>query len=90
MFKLILPEEKYWVSFLEGVEEFKKFPTDFDTNGIKVGLKYDNFSDFKLNSENERLGVGLKEGYVRQTRLWLIEGDKFVGIIPTKNGIHLL
>ena len=34
MFKLILPEEKYWVSFLEGVEEFKKFPTDFDTNYI--------------------------------------------------------
>ena len=87
MFKLILPEEKYWVSFLEGVEEFKKFPTDFDTNGIKVGLKYGNFADFKLNSENERLGVGLKEGYVRQTRLWLIEGDKFVGAFDIRHSL---
>ena len=87
MFNLILPEEKYWVSFLEGVEEFKKFPTDFDTNGIKVGLKYGNFADFKLNSENERLGVGLKEGHVRQTRLWLIEGDEFVGAFDIRHSL---
>ena len=87
MFKLILPEEKYWLSFLEGVEEFKKFPTDFDTNGIKAGLKYDNFADFKLNSENERLGIGLKEGYVKQTRLWLIEDDKFVGAFDIRHNL---
>ena len=69
MLQLILPEEKYWQSFQEGVEEFKKRPTPYDTNGIRSGLKYTNFADFKLNSENERLGIGLKDGYVKQTRL---------------------
>lgn len=88
MLKLILPEKKYWSSFLSGVEEFKKFPTPFDTNGIKVGLKFENFDDFKLSSDNERNGVGLKEGYVRQTRLWLIEDEKFVGAFDIRHSLN--
>lgn len=80
MLKLILPEEKYWASFQEGLEEFKKQPTPYDTNGIRSGLKFTNFADFKLNSENERLGIGLKDGYVKQTRLWLIQNEKVVWV----------
>ena len=87
MLSLILPEEKYWLSFLEGVEEARKFPTLYDTNGIRIGLKFENFADFKLNSDNERIGVGLKKGYVKQTRLWLIEDEKFVGAFDLRHGL---
>ena len=88
MLKLILPEEKYWLSFLNGVEEFKNHPTPFDTNGIKCGLKFTNFADFNLNSENQRLGIGLKEGYVKQTRLWLIENNNFVGAFDIRHSLN--
>ena len=87
MLQLILPEEKYWQSFQEGVEEFKKHPTPYDTNGIRSGLKFTSFSDFKLNSENERLGIGLKDGYVKQTRLWLIENEKVVGVFDIRHSL---
>ena len=87
MLKLILPEEKYWLSFLDGVEEFKMYPTPYDTNGIKCGLKFTNFQDFMINIENDRLGVGLKEGYVRQSRLWLINDDKFVGAFDIRHSL---
>ncbi len=88
MLKLILPEEKYWKTFLEGVEEYKNAPTLFDTNGIKSGLKFTIFSDFKTNSENDRLGIGLKEGYVKQTRLWLIENDIFIGAFDIRHNLN--
>lgn len=87
MIKLILPEETYWESFQQGVEELKKHPTPYDTNGIKVGLKFTNFSDFKTECENERLGIGLKEGYVKQTRLWLIDNDTFVGAFDIRHSL---
>ena len=87
MLKLILPEEKYWLSFQDGVEEMKKFPTPYDTIAIKSGLKCDNFFDYKIDCENSRLGIGLKDGYVASTRLWLIEDEKFVGIFDIRHGL---
>ena len=87
MLKLVLPEEKYWLSFQDGVEEMKKFPTPYDTLGIKSGLEYSNFVDYKVSCENNRLGVGLKEGYVASTRLWLIDDDKFVGVFDVRHSL---
>ena len=87
MLRLVLPEEKYWASFLEGVREFINFPTLYDTSGIKSGLKFDNFTDYNLDCENNRLGVGLKEGYVASTTLWLIEDEKFVGVFNVRHGL---
>ena len=87
MLKLILPEEKYWNSFLSGVEELKKFPTPYDTIGMKAGLNFDNFADYKLDCENNRLGIGLKEGWVSYSRLWLIEDEKFVGVFDLRHSL---
>ena len=87
MLKLILPEEKYWQSFQLGLDELKKYPTPYDTNGIRSGLNFVNFSDFKTDCENDRLGIGLKEGYVKQTRLWLIKDDKFVGAFDIRHNL---
>ncbi len=87
MLQLVLPEERYWLSFQNGLEEMKKFPTPYDTMGIKSGLKFGNFADYKLDCENNRLGVGLKKGYVASTRLWLINDDKFVGVFDVRHNL---
>ena len=87
MLKLILPEEKYWPSFQDGVKEMKNFPTPYDTNAIKTGLKFDNFADYKIDCENSRLGIGLKEGYVASTKLWLIKDDRFVGLFDIRHSL---
>lgn len=55
--------------------------------GIKTGLKYSNFDDYKLDCENNRLGVGLKTGYVASTRLWLIEDEKFIGVFDVRHSL---
>lgn len=87
MLKLILPEEKYWTSFQKALEDYKKFPTPYDTTGIKTGLNFTNFADYKLSCENNRLGIGLKEGRVKSTRLWLIEDEKFVGVFDLRHSL---
>ena len=87
MLKLILPEEKYWLSFQDGLEEMKKYPTPYDTIGMTSGLKFNTFADYKLDCENNRLGIGLKEGWVAFSRLWLIENEKFVGTFDVRHSL---
>ena len=83
--KFILPEEKYWLSFQSGLDELKSFPTPYDTFGIKSGLNFSCFADYKHNCENNRKGEGLKDGYVASTRLWLVEDEKFVGVFDVRH-----
>ena len=85
MLKLILPEGTYWQSFQDGLEELKKFPTNYDIFGMRSGLAFDNFADYKENCENMRLGIGLKSEYVPASRLWLIEDEKFVGLFDVRH-----
>ncbi len=85
--KLILPEEKYWYSFKKGLDELKNNPTPYDILSMKNGLDYNNFADYNLDCENNRLGIGLKEGYVASTKLWLIDNDKFVGIFDLRHSL---
>lgn len=85
MLKLILPEEKYWSSFQDGLQEFKNFPTPYDTNGIKSGYNFTSFADYKQHCENEEQGIGLKEGYVTSTRLWLVNNEKFIGVFDLRH-----
>lgn len=87
MLKLILPEEKYWESFISGLEEMKNHPTPYDTVGMKSGLNFTSFADYKQDCENNRLGIGLKEGWVAYTRLWLIEDGKFVGAFDLRHAL---
>ena len=54
MLRLILPEERYWNSFLSGLEELKKFPTPYDTNSMTSGLNFESFADYKIDCENNR------------------------------------
>ena len=82
-----MPKEKYWLSFQQGVKEFQEHPTLHDTNGIKCGLKFTNFADFNLNTENSRLGIALKEGLIASTSLWLIEDDKFIGAFDVRHSL---
>lgn len=87
MLHLILPEEKYWESFQKGLEELKQFPTPYDTMGIKKGLNFESFDDYKIDCENSRLGIGLKAGHVPSTRLWLIENERFVGVFDVRHSL---
>jgi len=87
MLDIVLPEEKYWASFQNGLIEMKSFPTPFDIVAMKNGLKFESFTDYKIDCENKRLGVGLKEGYVASTILWLIEDDKFVGMFDVRHSL---
>lgn len=85
MLKLILPEEKYWQSFQNGLREFKNNPTPYDIRDVLKAFGFVNFADYKEDYENARKGIGLKSGYVPMTVLWLIDDEKFIGIYTIRH-----
>lgn len=85
MLKLILPEEKYWQSFQDGLCEFNMFSTPYDINEVINAHQFSDFAKYKTACENKRTGKGLKPGYVPSTCLWLIADEKFVGIFDIRH-----
>lgn len=85
MLKLVLPEESYWQSFREGLQEFKNNPTPYDIRDVLNAFGFINFTDYKKNCENASQGIGLKSEYVPETILWLVEDEKFIGIYTIRH-----
>ncbi len=77
--KLTIPCLKYLISYLEACREFKH------SGEILDGLPHDpdDFNKWEktifAKFEQERLGLGLPDGYVPSSTFWLVDGGKFIG-----------
>ncbi len=76
MLQLILPEESYWESLKNGLNEIKAALSPFDLKSIFKPLDFQSFADYKAYLENKRLGINLPENRVPETLLWIVD-DKF-------------
>lgn len=87
--KLVKPSDKYKNSFIEAAKEF-------EAEGDNIyGHSERNKNAFKKSFENllikikeSETGENLPEGYVAQTQLWLIEGDKFIGRVNIRHELN--
>jgi predicted acetyltransferase len=78
--KLVKPNTTYKQSLLEALKEFKE-------DGVHarnfMHLEYEeldkNFDSYVQKTLSRSSGENLPEGFVPDTILWLVEGDKFIG-----------
>lgn len=87
MLQLVLPQEEYWQSFQEGLKDIKNNPSPYDISAYFKALEYTDFAEYKQYCNNEQSGIGLKEGYVPSTVLWLIQDEKFVGFFVLRHNL---
>lgn len=79
--ELVKPNEKYYKSYIEAIEEYKL--NDIDTYDFFDVSKYDIFEKM----ENYETGKNLPEGYVKATYFWMVEGDEFIGEISIRHSL---
>ncbi len=82
MIQLIRPSIKYKDSFIQAVKEFQQEGIDADLNTQDLE---NNFDKLLLNLENQERGIGLKEGYIPASTLWLVDEDEFVGQVSIRH-----
>ena len=87
--KLVLPSEKYLPSVQQAIEEYKKHPSPFEINVVQkiIAAQKNNFADYFAQTENERLGINLKSGYVSHSVFWLVDDDKYIGSFNLRHSL---
>jgi predicted acetyltransferase len=84
MLQLVKPSMKYKESFLEAAKEFSTDPgTGFTFNGPEGS-----FEEFLATMEQQEKGINLPEGHVPQTKLWLVDKDKFLGLVKIRHELN--
>lgn len=79
--RLILPDKAYDASYREAIAEYRRFGLNTDVFlGASQEDVYTRFSDY-------RAGVDLPHGYVAETRLWAMDGDRFLGEIAIRHAL---
>lgn len=77
--ELILPNKKYYQSYVDAINEYKEYNIDtydfLDVNKPDIFKRIDNF----------RTGNDLPDNYVKATYLWLVDGDEFVGEVSIRH-----
>ena len=83
--ELVLPQERYLASYAEAyAEDIATYKDDLQMLLPPEGVVE--------RAENERFGIGLPEGYVPATTLWLVDGGKVIGRVNIRHALtdHLL
>ncbi|RJQ24751.1 GNAT family N-acetyltransferase [Candidatus Parcubacteria bacterium] len=82
MIKLIPPDPKYKLSFLEGLQEFQQEErsTELELEDLEK-----NFQSFVKKQRNRSKGEDLPEGFVPETIYWLMDNDDYVGRVVIRH-----
>ncbi|MEI7480336.1 MAG: GNAT family N-acetyltransferase [bacterium] len=82
--KLTKPSLKLKDSYIESIKEFHQEGRYID---LSIDYLENNFEMFLSEICNEEKGVGLKDGYVPATVLWLENEDGFIGRVSIRHSL---
>jgi predicted acetyltransferase len=92
--ELVKPSIEYKDSFIEGVKEYQALGDEkrFRSMDINIPEVEKDFGKYVEKLTNWSLGIGLKEGYVPATTLWLVENGEYIGTASIRHTLneHLL
>lgn len=77
--KLVTPGEEYLQSYLDACRGFKSHNVTLFILDDPDTFDEWRYSIFK-KLEDQRLGIGLPEGYVPASTFWLVENGEFIGV----------
>lgn len=87
--KLVKPNKKYLPSVKEAIKEYLSEPSKHEIIVVSkmIEAAQNNFADYFEETENDRLGINLKEGYVSHSVFWLVDGDKYIGTFDLRHNL---
>ena len=90
--KLVRPSVRFKNSYIEASAEEGAKPVDVNTAESDSSLMQADFDAYVQMVNQRAEGIGLPEGYVPDTILWLVERGKYVGRVRVRHRLndHLL
>lgn len=90
MLQLVKPSKKYLKSFLKAIDDYRKDENHFGRGGIDPLIK--SIEENKVDEYLQQLSdyenaKNLPEGWVPETRFWLIDGEEFIGSFSIRHAL---
>jgi len=88
MLRLVKPSKKYLNSFLKVIDDYNKDKNIFGRGTIDPlikAIKENNIDEYLKKLSDSEKEKNISESYVPETRLWFLDGDKFVGTFSIRH-----
>lgn len=82
MIKLVTPSTRYKESYLESLKEFQQEGRDSDISVDNLNTDFDSYVNL-LKGYKE--GIELPEGYVPESKFWLVDGNYLIGTVSIRH-----
>lgn len=89
--KLVKPSHEYAELFLTALNEYKTDTAKFGLDNIRQVIKIveeGKFDEWLAKVKNDDLGIGLPEGWISNTKYWLIDNDEYIGSFTLRHDIN--
>ena len=83
--KLVRPSVKYRDSYLKSIPEVRD---DDRFAGFDFDLAARDFDAFVKSLNDRAKGLDLPEGFVPETILWLVEGERYIGRVSVRHSLN--
>lgn len=90
MLKLVRPSRKYVDAFIKAMDDYKADENHYGRGGIDPliqAIEENKVDEYLKKLSDGEKGIGLKEGRVPGTRLWLLDGNEFVGSFEIRHSL---
>src|SRR5262245_57417031 len=84
--RLVLPSIKYKRTYLQAKKEFERTQNPYGPD--PSDMKEKDFVSFLRRLKNHAKGKNLPPGYIPYTVFWLVEGNRFLGIVSIRHQLN--
>lgn len=91
MLKLVKPSHEYSKYFLKALNEYKTDTAKFGLDSMRQLLKIveeGKFDEWLEKVKNNDLGINLPDGYISNTKYWLLDDSEYIGSFTLRHDIN--
>lgn len=91
MLKLVKPSHEYSAIFLKALNEYKTDTAKFGLDSMRQLIKTveeGKFDEWLQKAKDNDLGLNLPEGYISNTKYWLLDNNEYIGSFTLRHDIN--
>ena len=89
--KLVKVSQEYSDLFLKGLEEYKTDTAKFGLDNMQKVIQTveeGKFNEWLEKAKNADLGIDLPEGWISNTKYWLIDNNEYIGSFTLRHDVN--
>ncbi len=91
MLKLVKPSHEYADTFFKALNEYKTDTAKFGLDNMRKIIQIvedGKFDEWLEKVKNDDLGINMPDGWISNTKYWLIDNDEYIGSFTLRHDVN--